>query len=405
YNIKKTTAGDFMIKVGLLNDSFPPMIDGVAQTVFNYATILDRDYDNIEPTVIIPKYPDMEENFGLDVYRYPSLPQIGKMPYRIGNPFLPTNIQDVKKKKLDIMHIHCPFASSAFARQVNLRYRKPNKIPTVFTYHTKFDIDIDRYIELPNFNKICKTYLVDAVASCDEVWAVSDGAGKNLQSLGYKGDYIIMPNGTDFKKGMASEENVEEIKRIYKLDKQLVFLFVGRMMWYKNLKIILDTMKILSDQNIDFKCFFIGEGADRSSAEKYAQELHIEDKTVFTGAIYDREKIRTFYSMADLFMFPSTYDTNGLVVIEASACECPAIVVKGSCASESVHDGKDGLYCEENAESCAKTILAALKQDGFLKNLGKTAAQTVYFSWEDAVKKATQRYETVLENHRKNLDK
>lgn len=389
-----------MLKVGLFNDSFPPMIDGVAQTVFNYATILKRDYE-VSPTVIIPKYPNMDENYNLNVYRYPSLPQVGKMPYRIGNPFLPANIQDVKKMKLDIMHIHCPFASGAFARQVNLRYRKKNRVPTVFTYHTKFDIDIDRYVELPNFNRISKKFVVSNVAACDEVWAVSDGAGKNIQAMGYKGDYIVMPNGTDFAKGLAPKGEIEELKRIYRIDKELIFLFVGRMMWYKNLKIILDSMKILAEKGVDFRCIFIGDGADRPSAEQYAKELKIDNKTIFTGAIYDREKIRAFYSLADLLVFPSTYDTNGLVVIEASACECPAIVVEASCAAEEVHDGVDGLYCKENARDCADKIYAAVQKEGYLKKLGETAANTVYFSWEDAVKKAYDRYQIVIENKKK----
>ena len=392
-----------MLKVGLLNDSFPPMIDGVANATFNYASIIKEKYG--EPTVIIPKYPNVTDNYPFEVYRYASMPKIGKLPYRIGNPFSPVNIADIRKKNLDIMHVHCPFASAVFARQVNMR-PKSKKIPVVFTYHTKFDVDINRYVQVKKFNEIARNFVVNNIVSADEVWVVSQGAGKNLYELGYRGSYKIMPNGTDLKRGDAPKESMDEIRRIYRLSDELVFLFVGRMMWYKNLKIIMDALKIVDEAGINFKAFFVGDGGDRPAAVQYSKNIKIDNKVVFTGAVYEREVIKAFFSLADLLLFPSTYDTSGLVVKEAAACDCAALLVKGSCAAEGVEDGVSGLLAEENAESCAKKIIEAARQKDFLKNLGKSAGDHIYVSWEDSVDAAVKRYGHIIENFkRKNQQK
>lgn len=71
------------------------------------------------------------------------------------------------------------------------------------------------------------------------------------------------------------------------------------------------------------------------------------------------ELLRAYYSRGDLFLFPSTFDTNGIVVREAAACALPALLVRGSCAAEGIDDGQTGLLMDENAQSlCAQALWA-----------------------------------------------
>lgn len=67
----------------------------------------------------------------------------------------------------------------------------------------------------------------------------------------------------------------------------------------------------------------------------------------FTSPQYDRSVIRAWYCRGDLFLFPSTFDTNGLVVREAAACELASVLVRGSCAAEDITDGRNGFLIEE----------------------------------------------------------
>ena len=387
-----------MYKVGLFNDSFPPTIDGVANTVYNYANIMNGRF--CEPVVITPKYPNVVDNYDFEVYRYHSAKLTTSMPYRVGNTFSPKTLHDIAKMKLDLLHVHCPFASSVLAHEVSLLYRL--KIPTILTYHTKFDIDIDNYVENKPFNMVARKFVQTNIGYADEVWTISRGTMQSLRNLGYEGDAFIMPPGTDFEKGLASPELVAEINRIYRTEnEELVFLYCGRMNWYKNIKIALDSLKILSSSGIKYKMFFVGEGPDRPMIEAYAKQIGIYDNLIFTGAIYDREKVRAFFSRADLFLFPSTYDTSGLVVKEAAACSCASVLIKDSCAAEDVVDGVSGFMAEENVEDFAKTIIAATRDRQVLKTVGIGASEKVYCSWFDCVRKATKRYEYVIENYKR----
>lgn len=383
------------LKVGLFNDSFPPTIDGVANAMLNYATIIQKKHG--ESVVITPEYPHVVDIYPFEVYRFASVNLRNKLPYRVGNPFSPITIAELRRKNMDIMHVHCPFASAVLARQINRTCLKRNRVPVVFTYHTKFGIDLDKFVTNRKFNKIARRFVLNNIRSADEVWVVSEGAGKDLREFGFSGDYLVMPNGTDFPRGKATPEAIKVINTMYNIDdKKYTFLFVGRMMWYKNLKLILDALKLTADAGLQFQAVFVGEGNDRAAIEQYAKMIGLEGHTVFVGAVYDRERVRTFFSLADLLLFPSTYDTSGLVVREAAACDCAALLVRGSCASEGVEDGVTGLLAEENAESCAKKLMEAAAGENVFRKLGEAAGEKVYYSWEQAVDMAYARYEEIL---------
>lgn len=381
------------LNVGLFNDSFPPTIDGVANTVLNYAEILHKNHCDV--LVATPKYPNVTDSYPFEVYRYHSIPIVGPIPYRLGNPFSPIVIQELKAKKLDIIHVHSPFASSLLANQVTGGFKK-SRSPVVFTYHTKYDIDIAKYAPNKKLIKAMSKFISRNIKCADEVWTVSNGAGQSLRDIGYNGEYRVMPNGTDFARGKADEAAVSEIARIidYRSD-ELLFLFVGRMMWYKNLKLIIDTLEILKAKGLKFRAVFAGDGNDRFAIEEYAKSKGLKDMATFVGAIYDREKIRALYTLADLFLFPSTYDTSGLVVKEAAACGCASLLVEGSCAAEGVEGGVSGILAKEDARDCAEQILKTVNEDG-LKAIGENAEKYVYLSWEDAVAQAHSRYEEIL---------
>ena len=148
--------------------------------------------------------------------------------------------------------------------------------------------------------------------------------------------------------------------------------------------------------------FFVGDGPDRPSIEAYAKSVGIYENCIFTGAVYDREKVKTYFSRADLFLFPSTYDTSGLVVKEAAACGCASALIEGCCAAEDVFDGVSGILAsEETAESFAKAIIDAIRIPGLLTRLGNCAQDTVYLSWFDSVRMAAKRYEYIIEKYKK----
>ena len=382
-----------------MNDSFPPVIDGVANAVTNYASIIQRSFG--DATVVTPYYPDADDSiYPFPVLRYPSIDVTKLVGYRAGLPLSPELMAQVEGRHIDLIHSHCPVTSTILARMLRQRLH----VPLVFTYHTKFDIDIANAIHSRLLQEASIKLLVENISACDEVWTVSRGAGENLRSLGYQGDYIVMPNGVDIPSDRLPEETVRAVGEGLDLPEGVpLLLFVGRMMWYKGLRIILDALKQLKGEGQDFRMVFIGKGTDGEAIRAYAEELCLGDKVFFLPPCYDREIIRAWYCRADLFLFPSTFDTNGLVVREAAACGLASVLIAGSCAAEDITDGKNGFFIEENAASMAALLKKLYGKRALLRQVGENAQKEIYISWESSVRRACARYEIVLENFRRGL--
>ena len=385
-----------MKNICLLNDSFPPIIDGVANAVLNYAKVLKQSGSKV--CVVTPDHPQADDApYDFPVVRYPGVDLSKKIGYVMGNPFSAAELKKVKKLNPDILHSHCP----AISNMVAMELRASLNLPMILTYHTKFDIEIRKAIKGELFAKSAIKTLVESVSSCDELWVVSEGAGESLRSLGYEGEYIVMPNGVDMRRHKAEEELVRETTSSFDLPEGVpVFLFVGRLMWYKGIRMILDALAALKSQNIDFRMVFVGKGQDEKEIKSYAKERRLEGRCFFAGPVYDREVLAAWYTRADLFLFPSTFDTNGLVVREAAACSLASVLVKDSCASEGITDGYDGLLVEENAASLAVCLARIIDRPDAMHTIGQNASQSIYLSWEDAIKQAMERYEIVYDNYR-----
>jgi len=389
------------MRVSLLNDSFPPVIDGVANVVMNYARIM-TEQNMAEVMVGTPRYPEAQYDiYPYRVVPYQSFDTTGIVSgYRAGNPFAMKAIEEMTSFAPDIIHTHCPVSSTVMARIV----RNETKVPVVFTYHTKFDVDIARAVSAKFLQKESIKALVDNISACDEVWVVSEGAGENLRSLGYEGSFRVMPNGVDFAKGRVDDADVRKAVGGYDLPEGVpMFLFVGRMMKYKGLPLILDAMKILKEKGMDFRMVFVGGGADAEEMKHKTEEDGISEKVIFTGPEYDRNVLRAWNTRADLFLFPSTYDTNGIVVREAAACGLASVLIKDSCAAEGITDGRNGYLIEETAEAMAAKLLEICGDMDRVHQVGQNAMDEIYISWETAVHQAHERYGEIIELHRDGL--
>ena len=384
------------LSVCLLNDSFVPQIDGVVNAVVNYAERITETGG--KAMVVTPEYPGADDSaFPYPVLRYPGLDLREAVGYMAGYPFSPSAAKAVKNARSDIIHSHCPVASTIFARSI----RGLIDSPLIMTYHTKFDIDIANALKGKLIQDGAIMAMVSNISACDEIWAVSDGAGRNLQSLGYEGDYIVMPNGVDIPKGRLPEDEVRKLTEGCGLPEGVpVYLFVGRLMWYKGIRIILDALAALKYKGLDFRMIFIGSGQDADAIKAYSSKLKLDGKVVFLGPIYDRKVLSAWYCRSDLFLFPSSFDTNGLVVREAAACSLGSVLIDGSCAAEGVTAGRNGFLIEENAASLAVLLADEGRSKKAMHAVGQAAADELYISWPQAIDKAIERYHVVTDNYK-----
>ncbi len=408
---KERSGKEKQMKVCLLNESFPPVIDGVVNVMLNYANYMMKDY-NAEIMVGTPRYPGADyDSYPYKVVAYPSFDTSSVTNgYRAGNPLAGKEIAELADFEPDIIHAHGPASATVVARLL----REVTGAPIIFTYHTKYDIDIRRAVKVEAIAREGIRAMVKNIEACDDIWVVSRGAGESLKALGFRGDYHVMNNGVDFARGRVDEATVAKVTAGYDLPAGVpVYLFVGRMITYKGLPIILDALKMLADKGKDFRMVFIGKGPDKELLEERARELGLLGregasdgrgaKCIFTGPIYDRDELRAWNTRADLFLFPSTFDTNGLVVREAAACGLASVLIKDSCAAEGITDKRNGLIIEESAEAMAALLDEVGGDLDHLHELGQHAMDEIYLSWEECVAEAYKRYQFVLAKKEKGI--
>lgn len=382
-----------LLRVGIGTDAYYPTIDGGCLVAKCYADIINEKLG--EAVVITPKNPNAEDyRFPYPIYRYKSLFTFGE-GYPVGWPFKEVFANDVIDMNLDILHSHCPIATSYFFRRINRKKR----IPTVLTYHTKYEYDYEARLK---FNPALKAraygMTLNNIKAADEVWVTSDGTSESLRKIGYEGDYIVMPNGCDLPKAFIDENERMSIRRKHNIPKNVpILLFVGRLMWYKNIKMILDACKLLKNDGLNFRMIMLGIGPDEGAIKKYTNKLGLTQDIIFTGQIKNRHDIQIYYGAADLLVFPSTFDTNGLVVREAAACATPSILVEGSCAAEGIIEAKTGFICLETPHSLARKINDVIGNKDLLTKVGLNAQNDIYISWEDSIKNAFERYRIVID--------
>ncbi len=379
------------MKVCLANDSFPPLIDGVSNTVVNYGRVIQEKYGSA--VVATPRYPDVTDDYPFEVVRYTSLNTVKLVGYRTGYPFSHDAMERLSAFGPDIIHAHCPLASLFLCREL----RDITHVPIVLTYHTKFDMDIKRSIKLSLVHEPAIHEMIHNIEAADEVWVVNRGAGENLKSLGYSGDYIVMPNGVDIDRTPADAALVASIERDCGLtDGVPVLLFVGRVMWYKGLRIILDGLRQVKDAGQAFRMIFVGSGDNLEEVRDYAAELGLGDDCVFPGPVYDRALLKAYYSRADMFLLPSVFDNNPLVVKEAAACGTASLLIRDSSSAEGVEHGDNGVLIGESADELARELIALLGHPDAMRRMGERAAETLYVSWEDSIARAVKQYDEVL---------
>ncbi|MBR7072415.1 MAG: glycosyltransferase [Eubacterium sp.] len=383
---------DKKLKVALGNDAFLPTIDGVNTVIKYYAEHINRELG--EAVVVTPENPNKKDYmFPFEVYRYKSLFTFGE-GYPVGWPFKREFADDIINMNFDILHSHCPVATSYFFRRIN----RIKRIPTVLTYHTKFEYDIDARVKSLAIRQKAYTMIGKDIKCADEVWVTSRGTADSLRIMGYDGDFVVMPNGCDLPKVTVSDSEKAIIRRKHNIpDGVPVFVFVGRLMWYKNIRLILDAMRLLKDRERDFRMLFLGIGPDEKAIKKYSSIINVDDKVIFTGMIDNRRELQLYYATADLLVFPSLFDTNGLVVREAAASATPSILVKDSCAAEGIIDGETGFICFESSHSIAETIHRIIDNKDLIGRVGNQAQNNIYISWEDSINRAYERYQIVID--------
>ncbi len=354
------------MRIGLFSDAYLPEISGVTTTVNWLKDELERLGHVVY--VYVPQYGNVdtpEEG----VFRFHS----GRFAFhKASRVALPYSRAATKSfKDLDIVHSHTPFSMGLVAVGAATRYR----IPHVHTYHTHLMED-RRYLPRPLRPRERETgKLIAAFCNrCTAITAPSTPFKKELLQYGVRRPIYVFPFGV--KLGLFQQPPVWDPRAELNVPAEArVFLYAGRLAMEKNLPFLLRAFAQMRARDKTALLMMAGDGPRREQLQQQVREMGLEESVRFTGFL-DHPRLIDLYKMADLFLFASKTETQGLVLVEAMAGGTPAVAIGEMGVLDVVRDGENGILVPEDEEEFARAALALASDEVRYSELRQGALKT-----------------------------
>ena len=290
-------------------------------------------------------------------------------------------LTELRQEQYDIVHIHTPFV----AHYLGLKLAHLLNVPVVETYHTFFEDYLHHY--LPIIPKSIARSLARFVSrrQCNAVDAIISPSQPMLDVLrdyGVKSKANVVPTGLQahsFEK--ANGKNFRE-KYGIALDRPMG-LFVGRVAFEKNISFLLRTWAEVIKKQPDALLVIAGEGPAEKSLHALGKALNLEDNLKFIGYLDRETELNACYAAADIFVFSSLSETQGLVLLEAMAQGTPVVAIAELGTKSILVEGKGALIAPENELVFAEKVNALLSNKTLRNKLSKAALSYVKTNWTD----------------------
>lgn len=372
-------ASGHLLKVGFFTDSFKPYVSGVVRSI----ELLQRGLAcrGHQVFVFAPEYPRRRERED-GVFRFRSLPAPTHGEFRLGLPFSLRIGETVRRLGLDLVHVHSPFLMG----WLGLRCARIHRLPLVFTYHTFYH----QYVHYVPFARSWAARAVTAwsarfAGACDLVVAPSPGAAAYLAEIGVRTPVVVVPTGVDLD--LMERGDGRRFRRRHGLEGGPVLLYVGRVAREKDLPFLLRSFALVSAEVPAARLVVTGDGPALEEVRRQAAEAGIAERVLFTGRLLG-EDLASCYRAADVFVFPSVTETQGLVLAEAMAAGLPVVARRTAALEGVVDDGREGLLCQGGEEEFAGRVLLLLRDRGLRKKAGALARRRAeQFSAEEMVRR------------------
>lgn len=376
--------------IGLFCDVFPPIMDGVAVCVQNYAYWMQQKVGGV--SVITPnKYDANYKQYDYEVLDYLSVPVPFRKPYVTGIAQIdPVFMTKLLKRKFKIVHAHSPFTTGLLGAKV----AKAQKIPLIATFHSKFRDDFAKVIPSDFVVDQMLKVTMDFFNKADEVWVPQESVVEVIREYGFKGPVEVVDNGSDLVADYPDAYFADARKALGIAPDEFVLLFVGQHIWQKNTRFVIDALERIKD--IPFRMYFVGTGYAAEEMKALVSEKGLDSQVTFTGMLTSRDEITRYYAASDLFIFPSLYDNAPLVVREAAALHTPSVMLEGSTAATILRDGENGFLVENDLDAFVARLRELIHDPERVHRVGLQASRSIVRSWEDVVGEVLDRYNRLI---------
>jgi len=354
------------LKIGIFTESYKPYTSGVVTSISTFKDELTRLGHDIY--VFAPNYPNYAEEED-NVFRYFSIPAPTNPGYTLALPVHPGMLSLMKKLQLDLIHVHSPFTMG----RVGLHYARKFDLPLLFTYHTRYD----QYVHyLPMGKELAKDVTIKYSRyfcnECDHIIAPSKEIESIIRSFLVTTPISVVPTGIPLDKFDGGDPGW--LRKNYPIPPHhRILLFAGRLSQEKNIPFLIESFHKIKQTLPDTTLVLVAGGPLEEELKELAACLGLaQEDIIFTGQMAFESLLNAYYS-ADLFVFSSLTETQGLVLIEAMAAGLPVVAVRASGVREMVRDGEDGILTGEDSREFAAAACRILQDKEFYERLQANA--------------------------------
>jgi 1,2-diacylglycerol 3-alpha-glucosyltransferase len=354
------------MRIGLFSDAYLPEISGVTTTVSWLKEELERL--GHEVYLYVPGYKGHQET-DEHIIRFPA----GRFAFhKASRVALPYRLEASRSfGRLDILHSHTPFSMGLAAIGASTRHH----IPHVHTYHTHLMED-RRYLPRPLRPPERETErLIAAFCNrCTTVTAPSTPIKDELIRYGVSRPIYVFPFGV--KLSLFAQEPVWSPRAALQIPVDAhLYLYVGRLAMEKNIAFLLRAFALIRKEDPRAVLVLAGDGPKRADLEALSEELGLHETVRFAGFLAHPQLV-DLYKAADLFLFSSKTETQGLVLVEAMAGGVPAVAIGALGVLDVVQDGVNGLLAPEDEARFAQAVLDLMAEPETYERLKRGARET-----------------------------
>lgn len=370
------------LKILFISDVYFPRINGVSTSINTFVKQMQSLGHEVH--LIAPDYnlatQDAMKNNEAWIKRIPARsiyfdPEDKLMKYSEAMKLLPA----LEKEKYDIIHVHTPFV----AHYLGLKLAAELNIPCIETYHTFFEDYLHHY--LPWVPKSLARGMARMISKrqCNAVNAIvapSQPMLDVLRGYGVKITAEVIPTGLQEHSFKEADGKAFRLKYEIALDRPML-LYVGRVAFEKNIHFLLEMTKIYIEKRPDVLLVITGEGPAEASLHKLAKTLGLENNIKFIGYLDRSTELNACYESADIFVFASKSETQGLVLLEAMAQGTPVVAIAELGTASILIEGKGALIANDNTHEFAERVHQLLTYPEQRFELGHRARTYALEKW------------------------
>ncbi|MCL4371697.1 glycosyltransferase [Candidatus Marsarchaeota archaeon] len=386
------------LNIFFYTDTFLPAVDGAVTSMLDFKKALEQKGHRV--VIVAAGNKKTKEQFakrddiivvpGIKFRRYPQY-SLALMPFLAANKI---GIYDA-----DIVHLQTPFMVGTYG----MFAAKMSRMPIVGSFHTLFtrksvikEYGVSGKLAQQLFIKYAWPYARFFYTKCNKVIAPSMAISKLLYAKGIR-NVNVVPNGVDMKRFNPGIKAKSLREMLLDGNADHIVLYVGRISMEKNIHTLIKAAKKLRHERIKF--VVVGTGPAMASSIAMAKRAHIEDIVKFTGFVEEAD-LPKYYAASDLLCLPSTFETQGIVSLEAMATGKPVVGADYLALKEIIKNGQNGeKFRPMDYSDCADKIEKVINNLGSYKECIATARS---YSVQNVTEKLISTYRQVIEGNARN---